>query len=137
MAAKGCRTPSATDKPTLKNRVGETAADEQPFGAIGFEPPKLFISGFPPFYFKTQLDRVTHSRTGASQDPRSSPHSSPLRSGRVVERRVPGHVAGLRRRSADALQQRGHSRRLARLVEPAQRVADDVGDTGDMLCHNR
>ena len=52
MAAKDCRTPSATDKPTLKNRVGETAADEQPFGAIGFEPPKLFKVVFPRFILR-------------------------------------------------------------------------------------
>ena len=39
ITAKGCHPPSATNKPTRKNCVGEEVADEQPFGGSGIATP--------------------------------------------------------------------------------------------------
>ena len=39
LTAKGCHTPSATNKPTRKNCVGEEVADEQPIGGNGIATP--------------------------------------------------------------------------------------------------
>ena len=62
ITAKGCHPPSATNKPTRKNCVGEEVADEQPIGGIGIATPILFIKvSLLKFYFEDATERKSHT----------------------------------------------------------------------------